>query len=143
MLTALLVGQLLTSGITWTGPRLSPAEAAAVLARSPGAANFTGKRLTPWPKGAAIVLPGPSRLGDPRWLTNDWEPVCCDVAPGGLPWFGGYPYAGPPVGWGYAPPPPGLWFRPGRQSLSSRPVRPAVRFNGTTRRRVERRTQHR
>jgi hypothetical protein len=101
MLTLVLASQLLSANIHWTGPRLSPADAAAVLARAPGDSNLTGKTLTRGDGPTTIILEGGSPLGDPRELTWDWRPLnCCSTYLGGFPWY----FPGPLAPTGYLNP---------------------------------------
>jgi hypothetical protein len=129
MLPLLLTSQLLSANIHWTGPKLSPADAAAVLAKSPGASNLTGKTLTQGDGPTTLILEGGSPLGDPRELTWDWRPLnCCSSFFGDFPfYFPGYfpgAFSGRLVPTGYLNPSTffGTQGFQGRRSTSTAPV---------------------
>jgi len=134
MLPLLLAGQLLSANIHWTGPKLSAVEAAAILAKSPGGANLTGKTLTTGDGPTAIILDGGSPLGDPRELTWDWRPLnCCPSYFDGFPWYSpGYgPGALAPSGYLN----PALFFAPGGVPPSRGPMFPSLGRQGRPERR--------
>lgn len=54
---------LLLAGIIWTGPKLTPAQAAAILRDSPGESNRTHVRICTDCNGPRIVIFGTTDLG--------------------------------------------------------------------------------
>jgi hypothetical protein len=69
------------AGISWSGPRLAPAEAARIMAQAPGMANAANWPPA-WPEGgpAAVVIGG--RPGDGPYgalATPRIRPACCDL----------------------------------------------------------------
>ena len=69
-------------GITWSGPRLSPAEAAEVLRRAPGLAN-AANWPAPLPEGPQILILGGSPQDGPFGAFPRYAPSralnCCSL----------------------------------------------------------------
>jgi hypothetical protein len=79
------------AGIAWSGPRLTPAEAARIMAQAPGMANVANWPPA-WPEGgpAAVIIGG--RPGDGPFgalAAPRIRPACCDLYVNGWPVIGG------------------------------------------------------
>ncbi len=83
-----MIALLLTAQIVWNGPRLTPAEAARVLATSPGLSNATGRFVCSDCDGPRVVVI-PSRTGEgpfgpfPRYRFRPLN--CCSLYINGWP----------------------------------------------------------
>src|SRR5262245_6610930 len=81
---SLMLSFVLAAQIIWTGPKLTPAEAARILAESPGLSNRTSLPTAPIADGPRIIIipssptAGPygelAPLSPPRPLDPFWQP---------------------------------------------------------------------